>query len=141
MAKQKMKLWEIDEWCEEVKQEIISRVRLFTIDVLSTCIKFSPEMPPGSLGVTAPFSKGHFIANWNVGYTKVKTTTSLTMNAVQKIADIESVLSIRYFETYSSVHMTNNLSYADNVENVGWTRTSAYAPVAKTANLIRTKYF
>ena len=141
MAKNRMKLWEIDEWCKEVEQEIFTRVRLFTIDVLSTCIKFSPEMPPGSLGVVAPYSKGHFIANWNVSYSKVHTTTSLSMTAVQKIADIESTISKDYFKTYSSVHMTNSLSYADNVENVGWTRTQAYAPVAKTANLIRTKYF
>lgn len=133
MAK-KMKLWEIDAWCEEVKKEVLNRVRLFTIDVLTTTVRFSPEVN------VAPYAKGHFIANWNVAYTKVRSTTSMTMNAAQKIAEIESKITLDYFNKYSSVHMTNNLDYADKVENKGWVRTEAYAPIARTAALIRAKY-
>ena len=136
MAKKRMKLWEIDEWCNEVSEKIYMKVSLFTIDVLTATIKFSPKV-----GV-APFATGRFVANWNVSPTKNTTTSIQTMTATQKINEITTQLSPDYFKNYNVVHMTNSLDYADKVENKGWSRgpDQAYAPVAKTYAYIRTKY-
>ena len=131
-----MQIWEIDQWCKDVEAELYSRVRLFTIDVLTSAVSFSPEVN------VAPYAQGHFIANWNVGYGKQRGTTSMTMNKAQKIASINAELSIDYFKKYSSVHMTNNLHYALKVEEQGWTRgpEQAYAPVTKMVSYIQRKY-
>lgn len=131
----KISFFDIDKWCEEAEKQLYTKVRLFTIDVLSTCVRFSPEIN------VAPYSKGHFIANWHLSPTKTMFTTSASTTAAQKIAEIESTLSLAYFKQYNVVHMTNSLDYADKVENKGWVKTGAYAPIAKTVAEIRTKHF
>ena len=132
----KMKLWELDTWAEEVVRELYERAALFTIDVLTATIRFSPEV-----GV-APYAKGHFIANWNIAPTKNKAITTQTMTAQQKITEIKSIIKPEYFHKYQVVHMTNALDYADKVEYKGWSRgeEQAYAPVAKTDKYIKGKY-
>ena len=109
-------------WASE---EAAKKVRYLFIDV---CI-FSPEWP------RAKYSVGHFMRNWQVGnFPKSGELPGETVRS-QKIAEINKVIDDEFFLTNPAAYLTNNTSYANQVEETGWhegnQNTPAYAPVAR----------
>lgn len=93
--------------------------------LFSRVVEYSPRQ-----GI-APFSTGHFIHNWTVSNSPLYFEKAGTTTSSQKIAEINSFITDEYFFMNKKIYLTNATSYAGQVEQDGWVRTDAYAPVVK----------
>jgi len=120
---------DIIEWASEAQYwasaEAAKKTRYLFVDIAT----FSPEWP------RAKYSEGHFMKNWQIANHPKRGEIAGETVRTQKVAEINAIVDDEYFLANESVFMTNNTSYAWQVEVVGWhegnQNTPAYAPVAR----------
>lgn len=90
---------------------------------------------PSFVGVPkARFSKGEFINSWMAGSNSFSSATTSVFSDTgvdSKAQVVELKNSNTFLGKDGYVTLSNNVSYAETVEYLGWNKTPAYAPVAK----------
>jgi len=130
-----------------VQTEVNFKINAVAYNLFTRIVNNSPHVGDG------PYVAGHFVANWFPAVNSFDTTiTGTTSNGSDSLARIESIIkpSTAFFQKDGYVSLSNNLSYAQRVEFLGWpagkdpisgwTWTGmrrVYAPVATTFAFIK----
>lgn len=95
----------------------------------------------------SPVLTGGFIQNWNIGSTESYSYTfhaggEASVQGAKSVllAEINSKVTRELFLKTGTVWMTNGTPYSSNIEDTGWSRTGAYAPVQHAATAFAGKY-
>ena len=110
----------IKRFAEETPVEIAAETAKMTRGIFNTVIDYSPIL------------SGRFVGNWQFGPTDVGFSTLDKSTWLAKQAEVNALFTTEYFLKYDKAYMINNVDYAKNVEELGWQKTVAYAPVGKT---------
>lgn len=111
-------------------------------EIAETTFKITVGISP-----TQPFAKyaqGQFINNWfpAVNGYDGSITGALSFDGADSRARIDSIVpnATAFFGKDGFISMSNNLSYAYNVEVTGWKTVGPYAPVRNTITFMVGKY-
>lgn len=110
----------IKRFAEETPKEVAEETAKVTRGVFNTIIDYSP------------MDTGRFLGNWQFGPTDVNYSTLEKSTWLAKQAEVNALFTAEYFLKYDKAYMINNVFYAKRVEELGWQKTAAYAPVGKT---------
>ena len=108
---------------ESVTNNVVNVIK----DIVETTVSHSPHFTDG-----APYSKGEFVNNWKIDTHGGVPPTPTTIGSIPvKIMQLKGLVTRSDVTNNKSLKLYNNVSYAKQVEYLGWPRTSAYAPVHK----------
>lgn len=130
---------------ERVLSEIDTECYDRAADLFLTVVRESPsQIPMGEINTEqAVHSKGLFINNWMGASDSYNLSTTSVTNELG-IDSRNQVVSLKELKTFFGkdgfVSFSNNLSYAQQVENYGWYRTGPYAPVQNAMTIVSVKY-
>lgn len=122
----KTMLAEIDSYCYKISYDLFMRI-----------VDHSPNQPG------AIFSKGEFINNWMVGSNSFTSGTTPIFDSNGRDSRSQIVFakeSKTFLGKDGFLTFSNNVSYAYQVEVLGWRHTTAYAPVQLAFIDIRQQY-
>jgi hypothetical protein len=98
---------------------------------LFTQVVYESPTKPGP--PTAPWAKGQFINNWYPAVAGYDTSTTSSTD-YEGFGSLSRILELKesqaFYKKDNFVSLSNNLSYANQVESQGWGRTGPYSPVA-----------
>ena len=121
------------------KNDFFSDIKLWTEDATTEVAAETAQVARTVFAMVvnrSPILTGKFVNNWIVSPTDVNYSVLGTSDWDAKIAEINATITADYFLKHDSVYLVNNLDYTQNVEYTGWSKTIAYAPVAKTLTKI-----
>ena len=122
---------------EQIKADIDQQVQVIVQYYFRQIVYHSPTQPD------AMFAKGQFINSWYTAINGFDTsvTASVSIDGVDSLSRISNLIGSKaFYGKDSMISLSNNLSYARQVEYDGWARTVPYAPVDKAYYDVRTEY-
>jgi hypothetical protein len=123
-----------------VKKALEETVRVTAISLFSGVITSSPVGNPSlwknPKGAAPGYSGGQFRSNWflSLGAPSTKITES-TKEENQRISEVNSIATSKYSSVYA---LTNNLPYAQRIEN-GWSSQSESGVVAPNVSRVNSQ--
>jgi hypothetical protein len=102
---------------QRVQTEVNFKINAVAYNLFTRIVNNSPHVGDG------PYVAGHFVANWFPAVNSFDTSiTGATSDGGDSLARIESIIkpSTAFFQKDGFVSLSNNLSYAANVEYLGW---------------------
>lgn len=102
---------------ERVQKEVNYKINAVAYNLFTRIVNNSPHVGDG------PYVAGHFVANWFPAVNSFDTSiTGATSNGSDSLSRIDSIVkdSSAFYQKDGFVSLSNNLSYAANVEFLGW---------------------
>lgn len=102
---------------ERVQKEVNYKINAVAYNLFTRIVNNSPHVGDG------PYVAGHFVANWFPAVNSFDTSiTGATSNGSDSLSRIDSIVknSSAFYQKDGFVTLSNNLSYANRVEYLGW---------------------
>lgn len=127
-------------------QQMEAQIEAAKNAVLDTCV----EMATYTFSIAirhSPVLTSNFIQNYNIGPTADFSYVQHAGGQVSVqgaksvlLSEINSKVNRELFRKSGQVFMTNATPYSDNIEDIGWSRTAAYAPIGSAVTAFSAKY-
>ena len=123
---------------EQIKADIDQQVQAIVQYYFRQIVYHSPTTFIGAVWAKRQFINSCYPA---INGFDTSTTSTLSMDGVGSLSRISNLIASKaFYGKDATISLSNNLSYARQVEYQGWVRTGPYAPVDKAYYDVRTEY-